>query len=87
VEVLRGQVQTAKDAGITGFIVSWKSTEVNNRRLRSLIDVARAEDFSLAVIYLEVARRAGLPVEVLRRDREDLTEAEGDDGQVVAAQS
>ena len=51
VEVLRGQVQTAKDAGITGFIVSWKSTEVNNRRLRSLIDVARAEDFSLAVIY------------------------------------
>ena len=51
VEVLRGQVQTAKDAGITGFIVSWKSTEVNNRRLRSLIEVARAEDFSLAVIY------------------------------------
>ena len=51
VEVLRRQVQTAKDAGITGFIVSWKSTEVNNRRLRNLVEVARAEDFSLAVIY------------------------------------
>ena len=50
-EVLRGQVQTAKDAGISGFIVSWKSTEVNNRRLRNLVEIARAEDFHLAVIY------------------------------------
>jgi Calcineurin-like phosphoesterase len=49
--VMRTQVQMAKAAGIDGFIVSWKSTEVNNRRLRLLIEVARAEDFHLALIY------------------------------------
>src|SRR3954447_21204762 len=47
----RTQVQRAKAAGIDGFIVSWKSTEVNNRRLRQLMAVARDEDFHLAMIY------------------------------------
>jgi hypothetical protein len=49
--VMRAHVQMAKAAGIDGFIVSWKSSEVNNRRLRALMDVARDEDFHLALIY------------------------------------
>jgi hypothetical protein len=50
-EVMRQHVRQAKAAGLTGFIVSWKSTETNNRRLRALADVARTEAFTLAVIY------------------------------------
>ena len=51
VAVMRKQVQMAKAAGIHGFIVSWKSTPVNDRRLRQLVDVARTADFGLQVIY------------------------------------
>ncbi len=40
-----------KDAGINGFIVSWKSTDVLNRRLSLLAEVAAEENFKLAVIY------------------------------------
>jgi hypothetical protein len=49
--IMREQIQQAKGAGITGFIVSWKSSPVNDRRLQTLATVARAEDFRLAVIY------------------------------------
>jgi len=49
--VMRQHIRWAKAAGITGFIVSWKSTDVLNRRLEQLIDVAEEEDFKLAVIY------------------------------------
>jgi hypothetical protein len=49
--VMRQHIQWAKAAGITGFIVSWKSTEVLNRRLQQLIDLADEEDFKLAIIY------------------------------------
>ena len=41
----------AKRAGIDGFIVSWKSTPVLNRRLERLAEVAAAERFKLLVIY------------------------------------
>ena len=41
----------AKRAGIDGFIVSWKSTPVLNRRLKRLAEVAAAERFKLLVIY------------------------------------
>jgi Calcineurin-like phosphoesterase/Glycosyl hydrolase family 99 len=51
VTVMRKQVQMAKAAGIHGFIVSWKSSPVNNRRLRQLVEVARSVDFGLQVIY------------------------------------
>ena len=44
-------VDWAKQAGIDGFIVSWKSTPVLNRRLERLIEVADAEHFKLLVIY------------------------------------
>jgi phospholipase C len=49
--VMRQHVAWAKRAGIDGFIVSWKSTPVLNRRLRRLADVADAEKFKLLVIY------------------------------------
>ena len=50
-EVMRQHIEWAKQAGINGFIVSWKSTETNNRRLGRLIEVAEEERFQLAVIY------------------------------------
>jgi len=49
--VMRQHIQEAKSAGIEGFIVSWKSTTVLDRRLATLIQVARDEDFKLAIIY------------------------------------
>jgi hypothetical protein len=50
-QVMRQHVRWAKQAGINGFIVSWKSTETLDRRLARLIDVAEDENFKLAVIY------------------------------------
>ena len=48
---MRQHVAWAKRAGIDGFIVSWKSTPVLNRRLERLAEVADAEHFKLLVIY------------------------------------
>ena len=50
-DVMRRHVEWAKRAGIDGFIVSWKSTPVLNRRLKRLAEVAAAERFKLLVIY------------------------------------
>ncbi|HEY0167428.1 MAG TPA: endo-1,3-alpha-glucanase family glycosylhydrolase [Jatrophihabitans sp.] len=49
--VMRKHIQQAKAAGITGFIVSWKDTTTNTRRLRTLMTVAAQEHFSLSMIY------------------------------------
>lgn len=49
--VMRKHIQQAKAAGITGFIVSWKDTPTNTRRLRTLMTVAAEERFSLSMIY------------------------------------
>jgi Glycosyl hydrolase family 99 len=49
--VMRQHVTWAKAAGIDAFIVSWKSTAVLDRRLESLMRVARELDFKLAIIY------------------------------------
>jgi hypothetical protein len=51
VAVMEEQVAAAQAAGIDGFIVSWKSSRTNNRRLEALMRVARAADFKLAVSY------------------------------------
>jgi hypothetical protein len=51
VRVLRQHVRWAKQAGISGFIVSWKSTRTLDRRLAKLVAVARSENFKLAIIY------------------------------------
>jgi hypothetical protein len=67
--VMGTHVRLAKQAGIDGFIVSWKSTPVLNRRLRLLADVAARERFKLAIIYqgLDFERRP-LPVARISRD-------------------
>jgi hypothetical protein len=67
--VMRQHIQWAKAAGITGFIVSWKSTDVLNRRLEQLADLAEEEDFKLVVIYqgLDFDRNP-LPVDRIATD-------------------
>ncbi|MDH3725550.1 MAG: hypothetical protein OER93_07390, partial [Thermoleophilia bacterium] len=68
--VMRRHIRWAKDAGLTGFIVSWKSTEVLNRRLALLARIAEQERFGLTVIYqgLDFARDPLPPTRV----RDDL---------------
>ena len=67
--VMRKHIQEAKAAGIDGFIVSWKSTDVLNRRLDQLAQVAQEEDFKLAIIYqgLDFSRNP-LPVDRVASD-------------------
>jgi Glycosyl hydrolase family 71 len=48
---LRHQIRQAKSAGITGFIVSWKDTPLNDMRLRLLMIAAAEQHFKLAMIY------------------------------------
>ena len=63
--VMRQQIVWAKQAGIDGFIVSWKHTPTLDRRLAQLIDIAQRENFSLEMIYqgLDFDRK---PLPVLR---------------------
>lgn len=67
--VMRQHMQWAKKAGITGFIVSWKSTDTLNPRLAQLVEIAREEDFKLAIIYqgLDFDRNP-LPVDQIDAD-------------------
>jgi hypothetical protein len=67
--VMRQHIAWAKSAGITGFIVSWKDTVLNDRRLQVLMDVARQEDFKLAMIYQGLDfNRDPLPVSQVAAD-------------------
>ena len=68
-DVMRQHIQWAKDAGITGFIVSWKSTNRLNERLQKLIQVANEENFKLAIIYQGLDfQRDPLPIEQVDAD-------------------
>ena len=49
--IMEQHIQWAKDAGISGFIVSWKSTLVLDRRLQMLIDLAEKNNFKLWIMY------------------------------------
>lgn len=67
--IMRQHIQWAKAAGIDGFIVSWKSTDVLNRRLNQLAELAEEEDFKLVVIYQGLNfDRNPLPVERIAAD-------------------
>ena len=57
--VMQQHIRWAKQVGITGFIVSWKSTPTLNRRLDQLAELAASEDFHLAIMYqgLDFERR------------------------------
>jgi phospholipase C len=68
-DVMRKHVEWAKRAGIDGFIVSWKSTPVLNRRLKRLAEVAGAQRFKLLVIYQGLDfEREPLPAGRVARD-------------------
>jgi hypothetical protein len=72
--VMRQHIQWAKAAGITGFIVSWKSTDVLNRRLDQLEQVAEEENFKLAIIYEGLDfNRNPLPVSQIASDLDYFT--------------
>lgn len=67
--VMLQHIRWAKAAGIKGFIVSWKSTDVLNRRLEQLAKLAEQEDFKLAVIYQGLDfNRNPLPVDRISSD-------------------
>jgi hypothetical protein len=68
-DVMRQHIKWAKEAGITGFIVSWKSTDKLNERLEKLIQVANEENFKLAIIYQGLDfQREPLPVDQVDAD-------------------
>jgi hypothetical protein len=68
-DVMRQHVKWAKQAGIDGFIVSWKSTEKLNRRLDQLVELAEKENFKLAIIYESLDfERNPLPVSQVDSD-------------------
>jgi hypothetical protein len=79
-QVMRAHVQWAKEAGIDGFIVSWKDTERLSRRLETLVEVAKDNDFELAIIYqgLDFERRP-LPAARIANDLEGFIEQYGSD--------
>jgi hypothetical protein len=67
--VMARHVELAKQAGIDGFIVSWKSTPTLNRRLEQLSRIASANELKLGLIYEGLDfHRNPLPVEQVRRD-------------------
>lgn len=69
--VMRQHVAWAKQVGIEGFIVSWKSTDQLNRRLEQLIEIAGEEDFKLSIIYQGLDfERQPLPTEQISEDLE-----------------
>ncbi|HEU4743874.1 MAG TPA: hypothetical protein VFS61_01515, partial [Anaerolineales bacterium] len=69
IDVMRQHVKWAKESGITGFIVSWKSTDKLNERLGNLIQVANEENFKLAIIYQGLDfERDPLPIEQVDAD-------------------
>jgi hypothetical protein len=63
--VMRRHIVWAKAAGIDGFLVSWKATEVLDRRLAKLVKVANRLHFRLGIVYqgLDFRRR---PLHVAR---------------------
>jgi len=67
--VMEQHVQWAKEAGIDGFIVSWKSTQTLNRRLEQLMDVAEEHNFHLWIIYQGLDfERHPLPIQRIDHD-------------------
>lgn len=68
-DVMRQHIQWAQDAGIDGFIVSWKSTPTLNHRLEQLMSIAAEEQFKLAIIYQGLDfHRDPLPVDRIAAD-------------------
>ena len=54
--IMRQHIQWAKDAGIDGFIVSWKNTDRLSARLKRLVSIAEDENFKSRVRDAEPGR-------------------------------
>lgn len=68
-EVMLQHIRWAKAAGIDGFIVSWKGTDLLNRRLEMLADLSEQENFKLVVIYQGLDfERDPLPISRIAND-------------------
>jgi Glycosyl hydrolase family 99 len=72
--VMRQHIEWAKAAGIDGFLVSWKNTTTLDKRLATLVDVARQEDFKLGIVYegLDFSRKP-LPASQIAEDLDYFT--------------
>jgi hypothetical protein len=69
--IMEQHVHWAKEAGIDGFIVSWKSTYKLDSRLEQLMDVAAANDFYIWIIYQGLDfERDPLPIDRIDNDLE-----------------
>jgi hypothetical protein len=78
--VMRTQVAQAREAGIDGFMVGWKSTDTLNHRLAALRGIAAESDFKLAITYqAQYFDRNPLPVAQVQRDLEELAATYADD--------
>jgi hypothetical protein len=79
-KIMRQHIRWAKEAGISGFIVSWKNTDVLRPRLEQLVEVARSEDFKLAIIYQGLDfERNPQPIDRIASDLDFFIESFGDD--------
>jgi hypothetical protein len=78
--IMRQQVKMAKQAGITGFLVSWKDTPTLDRRLAALRSVAAAAGFKLGIV-LEGRDYYGnpMPMNKVRQSFAYLTQHYGSD--------
>ncbi len=80
-DVMRQHVAWAQQAGIDGFIVSWKSTDRLNRRLEQLIAIADEADFKLVIIYQGLDfERDPLPVDRISEDLKYFTDTYAGNG-------
>ena len=78
--VMRKQIQWAKESGIDGFIVSWKSTTSLDQRLATLVRVADEEQFKLGIIYQGLDfERHPVPVAQVAEDLETFADRYADD--------
>jgi hypothetical protein len=78
--IMRKQVEAARAAGIDGFIVGWRSTEILNDRLKALRTIAAADDFRLAITYqAQDFNRDPLPVAQVQHDLAELADTYADD--------
>lgn len=78
-EVMEQHIRMARESGIDGFIVSWKSTYALDERLEQLMSVANAENFDLWIIYQGLDfERQPLPVDLIISDLSYFTETYAD---------
>jgi hypothetical protein len=76
--ILRTQVHEAREAGINGFLTSWKDTPELDRRLERLVRVATEWHFDVGVVYEALDfNRNPLPITTVERDLRALVDRWG----------